>query len=215
MFYFAMLPFMENRSGFKRLQAMSPCIYWGSVLISDLMLLLLICVALYGFQMAIMPQELYSACDIRNITISLFFYGLTYLPIIYCFANILTTLSALSTCMVVLFYISCKFNQINLIILKILIILNNLSVIPPFIVSFTLADMLKFKDYIIFLRLLPDFNLCHQLRIINERFVNNHADHLPDQIRQELNSKEILNLGSFYFYVFLVFPFIMVSFSRY
>lgn len=79
--------------------------------------------------------------------------------------------------------------------------------------SFTLADMLKFKDYIIFLRLLPDFNLCHQLRIINERFVNNHADHLPDRIRQELNSKEILNLGSFYFYVFLVFPFIMVSFS--
>ncbi|XP_037819690.1 ATP-binding cassette sub-family A member 3 [Lucilia sericata] len=191
MFYFAMLPFKENRSGFKRLQTMSPYIYWGSILICDLLLLLLICLAFNGYQTVIMPKELYDLSDISNVTISIFFYGLTYLPIIYCFANMVTTLSALSTCLVVLFYI---------------------SFIPPFIVSFSLADMMKFQNYITFLRLLPDFNLCQQLRIINERFVNNHADHLPDHIRQELNSKQVLNLHSFYFYVALVFPTIMFIF---
>lgn len=71
--------------------------------------------------------------------------------------------------------------------------------------------MLKYKNYILFLRLLPDFNLCQQLRIINERFVNNHAEYLPDHIRKELNSKQVLNLGSFYFYVFLALFLMLVS----
>ncbi|TMW39201.1 hypothetical protein DOY81_015719, partial [Sarcophaga bullata] len=191
MFYFAMLPFKENRSGFKRLQAMSPYTYWCSILICDLLLLLLICIVLYGFQILIMPKELYGLNDVRNIIFAIFFYGLSYLPLIYCFTNMVTTLSALSSCMVVLFYI---------------------SFIPTFIVSGSMADMLKFKNYIIFLRLLPDFNLCHQLRIINERFVNNRAEHLPDHIRQELNGKHILNLAAFYFYVFLIFPLVMFLF---
>lgn len=108
MFYFAMLPFKENRSGFKRLQAMSPYIYWGSVLICDLLLLLLICGLLYLYQYIIMPQELYDSKDLCNIIVALFFYGLTYLPLIYCFTNMVTTLSALSTCMSALFYVSCK-----------------------------------------------------------------------------------------------------------
>lgn len=71
--------------------------------------------------------------------------------------------------------------------------------------------MLKYKNYILFLRLLPDFNLCQQLRIINEHFVNNHAEYLPDHIRKELNSKQVLNLGSFYFYVFLALFLMLVS----
>lgn len=71
--------------------------------------------------------------------------------------------------------------------------------------------MLKYENYILFLRLLPDFNLSHQLRIINERFVINHADHIPEEIRKELNSKRVLNLGSFYFDVFVVFLLLTVS----
>lgn len=113
MFYFAMLPFKENRSGFKHLQPMSPYVYWGSILICDFILLLLICTALNAYQAAIMPKELYDLKDISNISIALFFYGLSYLPIIYIFANMVTTLSALSTCLVVLFYVSCKFLKIK------------------------------------------------------------------------------------------------------
>lgn len=75
--------------------------------------------------------------------------------------------------------------------------------------------MIKYENYIIFLRLLPDFNLSHQLRIINERFVNNRADHIPQDIRNELNGKRFLNLGSFYFYIFLVFPIVMVRVDEY
>lgn len=70
--------------------------------------------------------------------------------------------------------------------------------------------MIKYENYITFLRILPDFNLCHQLRVINERFINNRADHIPEEIRNELNNKNFLQLGTFYIYVFLLFPLLMV-----
>ncbi|XP_075151288.1 engulfment ABC Transporter in the ovary isoform X2 [Haematobia irritans] len=191
LFYFAMLPFKENRSGFKRLLATSPYIFWGSNIICDLLLLLLICAAFYGFQILIMPKELYNMNELCSIVLSLFFYGFTYLPVIYILTNLTTTMSALSTCLVTLFYI---------------------SIIPTFIVSTSVSAMIKYENYITFLRLLPDFNLWHQLRVINERFVNSRGDHIPLEIRNELNSKGFLQLSSFYFYVFLVFPIIMSLF---
>ncbi|XP_013113812.2 ATP-binding cassette sub-family A member 2 [Stomoxys calcitrans] len=191
MFYFAMLPFKENRSGFKRLHATSSCIYWGSNLIFDLLLLFLICMALFAYQSLIMPHELYNMEDLCSIVFSIFFYGLSYLPLIYCLTNIATTMSALSTCLVTLY---------------------NISLIPTFIVSTSVGDMIKYENYITFLRLLPDFNLCHQLRIINELFINSRAEHIPEEIRNELNSKSFLHLSTFYFYALLVFPILMSVF---
>lgn len=109
MFYFAMLPFKENRSGFKRLHATSSRVYWGSILICDLLLLLFICLLLFGYQVLIMPRELYNTCDLTSIMLSVFFYGLSYLPLLYCLTNIVRTMSALSTCLVTLYYVSRKY----------------------------------------------------------------------------------------------------------
>ncbi|XP_073824278.1 engulfment ABC Transporter in the ovary [Musca autumnalis] len=185
MFYFGMLPFKENRSGFKRLLATSTHIYWISNIIFDLVLLMLVCVALFAYQILIMPEELYNMNELSSIVWAIFFYGLTYLPLLYCLTNIFTTMSAFSTCLATLYYV---------------------SIIPTFILSTSVGDMIKYENYITFLRILPDFNLCHQLRIINERFVNNRAENMPQEISRELNNKSFLHLGSFYIYVFLLFP---------
>ncbi|XP_011295390.1 ATP-binding cassette sub-family A member 17 isoform X2 [Musca domestica] len=190
-FYFAILPFKENRSGFKRLQATSSIVYWSSNLIFDLILLFLVCCCLFTYQTLIMPDELYNISDLYRIVSAIFFYGLTYLPLLYCLTNIVTTMSALSTCLVALYYA---------------------SIIPTLILSTSVGDMIKYENYITFLRILPDFNLCHQLRVINERFINNRADHIPEEIRNELNNKNFLQLGTFYIYVFLLFPLLMCIF---
>lgn len=107
-FYFAILPFKENRSGFKRLQATSSIVYWSSNLIFDLILLFLVCCSLFTYQTLIMPDELYNISDLYRIVSAIFFYGLTYLPLLYCLTNIVTTMSALSTCLVALYYASSK-----------------------------------------------------------------------------------------------------------
>lgn len=107
--------------------------------------------------------------------------------------------------------------QVGILILRlrqILMFYKPFAVVPTFILSTSVGDMIKYENYITFLRLLPDFNLCHQLRIINERFVNNHAQHIPEEIRNELNSKTFLQLGSFYYYVFLMFPLLTVRYLR-
>lgn len=108
MFYFAMLPFMENCNGFKQLQPTSTAAYWFDVLIIDSLLFLGICFVLFGYQALIMPHELYEISDLINIVSALFFYGLSYLPLVYTFANLFTALSTLSSCMSALFFVSCK-----------------------------------------------------------------------------------------------------------
>lgn len=83
--------------------------------------------------------------------------------------------------------------------------------IPSIILSMTVGDMLRYENYILFLRLMPDFNLIHQLNIINELFVINHIPQIPVHVRSLLNSKSVLNLGTFYIYVAIMFTLLMVS----
>lgn len=59
---------------------------------------------------------------------------------------------------------------------------------------------------------MPDFNLAHQFRIINERFVNNHEESVPQNVRHELNNKRVLKLDNFYYYALIVFSLLMVRF---
>ncbi|KAL9874746.1 phospholipid-transporting ATPase ABCA3-like isoform 2-T2 [Glossina fuscipes fuscipes] len=191
MFYFAMLPFMENRNGFKQLQPTSIAMYWFDVLIIDLLLYLGICFLLFVYQALIMPHELYEISDLINIISALFFYGLSYLPLVYMFANLFTALSTLSSCMSALFFV---------------------SFIPTIVLSISIGDMIKYSNFILLLRFMPDFNLAHQLRIINERFVNNHEETVPQNLRHELNTKHVLKLGNFYCYALIVFSFLMSFF---
>uniref|UniRef100_A0A1B0A5P0 ABC transporter domain-containing protein n=1 Tax=Glossina pallidipes TaxID=7398 RepID=A0A1B0A5P0_GLOPL len=190
MFYFAMLPFMENRNGFKQLQPTSTAAYWFDVLIIDSLLFLGICFLLFGYQALIMPHELYEMSDLINIISALFFYGLSYLPLVYTFANLFTALSTLSSCMSALFFV---------------------SFIPTIVLSNSVGDMIKYTNFILLLRFMPDFNLAHQFRIINERFVNNHEESVPQNVRQELNNKRVLKLDNFYYYALIVF-FLLMSF---
>uniref|UniRef100_A0A1A9V1P9 ABC transporter domain-containing protein n=1 Tax=Glossina austeni TaxID=7395 RepID=A0A1A9V1P9_GLOAU len=191
MFYFAMLPFMENRNGFKLLQPTSTTAYWFDVLIIDSLLFLGICFLLFGYQVLIMPHELYEISDLINIISALFFYGLSYLPLVYSFANLFTALSTLSSCMSALFFV---------------------SFIPTIVLSTSVGDMIKYSNFILLLRFMPDFNLAHQFRIINERFVNNHEESVPQSVRLELNNKRVLKLGNFYYYALIVFSLLMSFF---
>ncbi|KAH8266653.1 hypothetical protein KR018_006787 [Drosophila ironensis] len=150
MFYFISLPFREYANGFRQLQTMSRFTFWLSTFTFDVLLLSFICATLFLLQHAVMPAELYSKEELRVIVMSLFFYGCSYLPILYALGNNFKSISTISTYLLLMLIISA---------------------IVPLITSSNAAAMKLHETKIVFLCFLPDFNLNHQLRIINENFI--------------------------------------------
>lgn len=109
MLYFVVLPFREHRSGFKRLQPISSTALWCNSFICDLLVLLAICLLLFGYHLVITPSYLYNVDDLLNITLALYFYGLSYLPLIYNLSSAFTSLSALSAVLILIFFLSGKY----------------------------------------------------------------------------------------------------------
>lgn len=106
MLYFIVLPFRENRNGFKRLQPISSTALWCNSLLCDLFILLAICFLLFSYQFIIMPSYLYNVDNIFQIMLAVFFYCITYLPLIYSLSSAFTSLSGLSSVMFLVFFLS-------------------------------------------------------------------------------------------------------------
>ncbi|XP_064549091.1 phospholipid-transporting ATPase ABCA1 [Drosophila montana] len=150
MFYYVALPFRENANGFRQLQPMSRYTYWCATFVFDMILHALVCLVLFLVQKAIMPAELYNIEEQQLIVMSIFFYGCSYLPILYALGNNFQSISTISTY---------------------LLLMLNVSEIAPLITSSNVQAMQLHATKIAFLRFLPDFNLNHQLRIINENLL--------------------------------------------
>ncbi|KAH8251293.1 hypothetical protein KR032_005365 [Drosophila birchii] len=150
MFYFIALPFREYANGFRRLQTMSRFTYWAAHFTFDVLTLAVVCVLLLLLQQLFMPAELYSKIELRMIAASIFFYGCSYLPILYALGNNFKSISTISTYLLLMLIVSA---------------------IAPLITSNTASAMKLHETKIAFLCFLPDFNLNHQLRIINENFI--------------------------------------------
>ncbi|XP_017068116.1 phospholipid-transporting ATPase ABCA3 isoform X2 [Drosophila eugracilis] len=150
MFYFISLPFREYANGFRQLQAMSRYTYWLSHFTFDMLFLIFVCGALFVLQFLIMPAELYNATELKVIVLSIFFYGCSYLPILYALGNNFKSISTISTYLLLMLIVSA---------------------IAPLITSANSSSMKLHETKIAFLCFLPDFNLNHQLRIINENFI--------------------------------------------
>ncbi|XP_043640765.1 phospholipid-transporting ATPase ABCA3 [Drosophila teissieri] len=150
MFYFISLPFREYANGFRQLQTMSRFTYWLAHFTFDVLLLILVCVALFNLQYLVMPSELYTTAQLKVIVLSIFFYGCSYLPILYALGNNFKSISTISTYLLLMLIVSA---------------------IAPLITSNNAAAMKLHETKIAFLCFLPDFNLNHQLRIINENFI--------------------------------------------
>nr|XP_016944985.1 ATP-binding cassette sub-family A member 3 isoform X1 [Drosophila suzukii] len=150
MFYFISLPFREFANGFRQLQTMSRFTYWISHFAFDMLLLIFVCVTLFLLQYLVMPAELYSVADLKVIVLSIFFYCCSYLPILYALGNNFKSISTISTYLLLMLIVSA---------------------IAPLITSGNAAAMKLHETKIAFLRFLPDFNLNHQLRVINENFI--------------------------------------------
>ncbi|KAH8274147.1 hypothetical protein KR044_012010 [Drosophila immigrans] len=182
MFYYISLPFRENANGFRQLQAMSRYTFWSATFAFDVLLHAMLCVALFLMQQLIIPGELYKIEDLQSIVLSIFFYGCSYLPILYALGNIFKSISTISTYLLLMLII---------------------SQIAPLITSSNSQAMKQHSTEIGFLRLLPDFNLNHQLRIINENFIS----------RQSHSSKELMEpTGIFYVYAIFVYAAVMAFF---
>ncbi|KAH8238979.1 hypothetical protein KR038_011395 [Drosophila bunnanda] len=169
MFYFIALPFREYANGFRRLQTMSRFTYWAAHFTFDVLTLAAICVSLLLLQQLFMPAELYSKMELRMIAASIFFYGCSYLPILYALGNNFKSISTISTYLLLMLIVSA---------------------IAPLITSSTAAAMKLHDTKIAFLCFLPDFNLNHQLRIINENFITRRRAAGRGKI-QHLISEEI------------------------
>ncbi|KAH8376899.1 hypothetical protein KR093_002048 [Drosophila rubida] len=173
-FYYISLPFRENANGFRQLQAMSRYTFWFSTFAFDVLLHGMFCVALFLMQQLIMPGELYKIEDLQTIVLSIFFYGCSYLPILYSLGNSFKSISTITTYLLLMLII---------------------SQIAPLITSSNFQAMNHHSTEIGFLRFLPDFNLNHQLRIINENFIS----------RQNHSSKGITEpTGIFFLYAIFV-----------
>lgn len=93
-------------NGFKNLQAIPRSTYWFSYMSFDVTLHALLCVLLYIFQRLIMPVELYSYHEQLLIIFTVFFYGLSYLPILYCMTSAFRSISTLSTYLLFMLIVS-------------------------------------------------------------------------------------------------------------
>uniref|UniRef100_W8BPU7 ATP-binding cassette sub-family A member 3 n=1 Tax=Ceratitis capitata TaxID=7213 RepID=W8BPU7_CERCA len=149
-FFYVALPFHEYTNGFKQLQSIPRPVFWLSTYAFDVALHFFVCLLLFLAQTTITPSELYNSSEQYLIVASIFFYGCSYLPIIYSLANAFRSISTISTYMLFMLI---------------------LSAIVPLITSGNVRAMEYHEEKIHILQLLPDFNLNHQLRIINERFL--------------------------------------------
>ncbi|XP_037957966.1 retinal-specific phospholipid-transporting ATPase ABCA4 [Teleopsis dalmanni] len=182
MFFYVSLPFRENKSGFKNLQPIPHVTYWVSVFIYDVLLHMLVCLLFFGYQFLLMPQQLYTPAEQYTIVASIFFYGISYLPILYCFANSFRSISTISTYLLFMLIISA---------------------IAPLITSGNIQSMKYHETKIFFLSILPDFNLNHQLRVINELFFIE---------RRNQGSVPDLNIATFFTYAIFITIIMMILF---
>ncbi|XP_032310895.1 phospholipid-transporting ATPase ABCA3 isoform X2 [Drosophila ananassae] len=164
MFYFISLPFREYANGFRQLQTMSRFTFWFSTFAFDVLVLTFVCSILMLLQQLLMPPELYSTPELRVIVMSIFFYGCSYLPILYSLGNNFKSISTISTYLLLMLIVSA---------------------IVPLITSSNAAAMKLHETKIAFLCFLPDFNLNHQLRIINENFITRRRAGLAQPLISE------------------------------
>lgn len=113
MFFYISLPFREYVNGFRHLQAMSRYTYWAATFVFDLMLHALFCEVLFLLQHVIMPAELYTPYDLKMIVLSIFFYGCSYLPILYALGNNFKSISTISTYLLLMLIVSGKLAMMN------------------------------------------------------------------------------------------------------
>ncbi|XP_017037324.1 phospholipid-transporting ATPase ABCA3 [Drosophila kikkawai] len=186
MFYFIALPFREYANGFRRLQTMSRYTYWAAHFTFDVLTLAVVCVSLLLLQQLFMPAELYSKMELRVIVASIFFYGCSYLPILYALGNNFKSISTISTYLLLMLIVSA---------------------IAPLITSSTSSAMKLHETKIAFLCFLPDFNLNHQLRIINENFITRRRVLAPGKTHHLL-SEEV-----FFAYAIAVCVLVMAFFT--
>ncbi|XP_055908142.1 ATP-binding cassette sub-family A member 17 [Eupeodes corollae] len=181
MLYYISLPYIENKSNFKSLQAIPRPTYWVSFVVFDMLLHSLVCTGCYFFQQAVMPKTLYSSSDQTELTFTYLFYGFSYLPIIYCMTIGFRSISPISTYLLFMLIISS---------------------IVPFITSDNVQSMQHFDTTISIMSLLPDFSLNHQLRAINEHFFAN---------RRKAGSRiELPSLSRFFSYAVVLYIFVML-----
>ncbi|XP_017859906.1 PREDICTED: ATP-binding cassette sub-family A member 3 [Drosophila arizonae] len=150
MFYYIVLPFGEHVNGFRQLQPMSRFTYWWATFVFDSLLHGIVCLMLFLMQQLFMPDELYKVEEQKLIAWSIFFYGCSYLPILYVLGNNFKSISTISTYLLLMFIV---------------------SEIAPLITSGNIQAMKLHETKIAFLCFLPDFNLNHQLRLINENLL--------------------------------------------
>ncbi|KAH8319096.1 hypothetical protein KR067_008631 [Drosophila pandora] len=183
MFYFISLPFREYANGFRQLQTMSRFTFWFSTFAFDVLVLTFVCSILMLLQQLLMPPELYSTPELRVIVMSIFFYGCSYLPILYSLGNNFKSISTISTYLLLMLIVSA---------------------IIPLITSSNAAAMKLHETKIAFLCFLPDFNLNHQLRIINENFITR---------RRSGQNQPLISEDLFFVYAVVVCVLVMALFT--
>lgn len=129
------MPFNEERTEFKKLQPISPFVYWTSVYLFDVAVHMLFCSFLYCVHMWIDTHHVFDTDEYGNYiylqiatinrgdlmffflinfqSAAMFFliylfYGVAYLPIIYMVSQVFSTMSSIYSFLTYIFVIFCK-----------------------------------------------------------------------------------------------------------
>lgn len=180
MLYYVLLPYIENKSNFKCLQAIPRLTYWCSFVVFDMIVHSFVCIGCFFFQHAIMPNTLYSPLEQNLLALTYLFYGFSYLPILYCMTIGFRSISPISTYLLFMLIVSS---------------------IIPFITSDNIQSMHHFETTISIMSLLPDFSLNHQLRVINELFFENR--------RKSSRQIDLPSSTTFFSYAVVLFALVM------
>ncbi|XP_055305939.1 phospholipid-transporting ATPase ABCA1 isoform X3 [Sitodiplosis mosellana] len=144
--FYVSMPFNEERTEFKKMQPISPFIYWTSVFLFDAMIHSLYSYFMYTIHIWSDAHHIFETKEYVMFLSIYMLYGLTYLPIIYMVSQMFRTMSSLYsflTYMFVIFYIIASFissSEDNIKTYNMLI--NVLLIIPDYALSHAINSLL-------------------------------------------------------------------------
>ncbi|XP_055370774.1 retinal-specific phospholipid-transporting ATPase ABCA4 [Condylostylus longicornis] len=188
MIFYLILPFYEERSGFKDLQPVQPLWYWIFFTICDLAAHFVICIFLFLPHIIYILFDIYDSNEVSLLLFAYFFYGVAYIPLLYIIGRCFQTISSLCSFLFLIFII---------------------STITPILTSNNEESIRDYSALIWFMCFLPDFLLKHQIKLVNENYFIHRRNILAKNkpTPANLTGKQSVELNTFniYFYAIVVF----------
>lgn len=184
MAFFLPLPLNERIIECRKLQNISPLLYWTSFFIIDALIHTFVCGVLILATFAWDHSSVFSGNDYKFLFLLYLFYGYTYLIFIYTISQLFQTLSSATS--VLMFFLI-------------------IGTVASEFLSSSITKMQEYANYIAFMHIFPDFALKHSMRVIYEisRFEQTYLQPEYGKLHQKqfLSAVQQMNVTKFFMFV--------------